>query len=122
MQSQKAGVAFIQRRQTRHPISKHVGYPRRPCRGWRDAEQCIVREMKEEMELDLEGFQLLSVMEFIDRAEYTFSKKANLDIEKIKLHEGQQLKWFTESKLKMLNSPMDSTKLLMIFSKKPRII
>ena len=60
-------------------------------------EQCIVREMKEEMDLDLEGFQLLSVMEFVDRVEYTFWKKANLDIESIHLHEGQQIKWFTES-------------------------
>ncbi|MGB2690682.1 MAG: NUDIX domain-containing protein, partial [Desulfobacterales bacterium] len=30
-------------------------------------EQCIVREMKEEMDLNLEEFQLLSVMEFTDR-------------------------------------------------------
>ena len=52
--------------------------------------------MKEEMDLDLEEFQLLSVMEFVDRVEYTFWKKANLDIENINLHEGQKLKWFTE--------------------------
>ena len=54
-------------------------------------------EMKEKMDLDLEDFQLFSVMEFIDRVEYTFWKKANLDIEKINLHEGQQIRWFTES-------------------------
>jgi 8-oxo-dGTP diphosphatase len=63
-------------------------------------EQCIVREMKEEMDLNLEEFQLLSVMEFVDRIEYTFWKKANLDVEKIDLHEGQQLKWFTESEVR----------------------
>ena len=56
--------------------------------------------MKEEMELPLNSFELLSVMEFDDRIEYTFWKKANLDIEKINLHEGQQLKWFTESEAK----------------------
>ena len=60
-------------------------------------EECIVREMKEEMDLDLEDFQLLSVMEFTDRVEYTFWKKANLNIQSITLHEGQKLKWFTES-------------------------
>ena len=59
-------------------------------------EQCIVREMKEEMNLTLEQFALFSVMEFTDRIEYTFWKMANLDIEGISLHEGQQLKWFTE--------------------------
>jgi 8-oxo-dGTP diphosphatase len=63
-------------------------------------EQCIVREMKEEMDLNLEEFHLLSVMEFIDRIEYTFWKKANLDIQKINLHEGQKLKWFTEFEAK----------------------
>jgi len=63
-------------------------------------EQCIVREMKEEMDLNLEEIQLLSVMEFIDRIEYTFWKKANLDIEKITLHEGQELKWFTQFEVK----------------------
>ena len=63
-------------------------------------EQSIVREMKEEMDLNLEDFHLLSVMEFVDRVEYTFWKKANLDIQSITLHEGQKLKWFTESEVK----------------------
>jgi len=57
-------------------------------------------EMKEEMDLDLEDFQLLSVMEFVDRVEYTFWKKMNLDIESINLHEGQKLKWFTKSEVR----------------------
>ena len=39
-------------------------------------------------------------MEFDDRIEYTFWKKANFDIEKINLNEGQQLKWFTEIEAK----------------------
>ena len=30
----------------------------------------------------------------------TFWKKANLDIEKITLHEGQELRWFTEIEAK----------------------
>ncbi len=63
-------------------------------------EQCIVREMKEEMDLALDQFELFSVREFNDRVEYTFWKKANFDIEKINLHEGQQLKWFTEIEAK----------------------
>jgi len=63
-------------------------------------EQCIVREMKEEMDLTFDSFELFSVKEFTDRIEYTFWKKANLDIEKVNLHEGQQLKWFTEPEAK----------------------
>ena len=49
------------------------------------------------MDMDLEDFQLFSVMEFTDRIEYTFWKKVNLNIDQINLHEGQQLKWFTET-------------------------
>jgi 8-oxo-dGTP diphosphatase len=63
-------------------------------------EQCIVREMKEEMGLYIEGFQLFSVMKYGDRTEYTFWKKWNLNIDKIQLTEGQRLKWFTESEAK----------------------
>lgn len=63
-------------------------------------EECIVREMKEEMDLDIEGFQLFSVTEFDDREEYVFWIKCDLDIEKIELTEGQRLKWFSENEAK----------------------
>ena len=59
-------------------------------------EQCIVREMKEEIGMDLEGFYLFSIVEFDDRIEYTYWKKDNPDIKKIDLTEGQCLKWFSE--------------------------
>jgi 8-oxo-dGTP diphosphatase len=64
------------------------------------AAQCIVREMKEEMDLDLEGFELFSVKEFSDRVEYTFWKRTDLNIDEISLQEGQYLKWFTEQEAK----------------------
>jgi 8-oxo-dGTP diphosphatase len=60
------------------------------------AAQCIVREMKEEMGLDIEGFELFSVREFTDRVEHTFWKRTDLNIDEISLQEGQCLKWFTE--------------------------
>jgi len=63
-------------------------------------EACIIREMKEEMDLTLEEFERFSVVEFTDRVEYTFWKRANLDIEKIDLQEGQGLRWFTELEAK----------------------
>ena len=44
--------------------------------------------MKEELELDIKECELFSVNEFPDRIEYTFWKKANLDIDRIRLHEG----------------------------------
>ncbi|MCJ7772448.1 MAG: NUDIX domain-containing protein [Desulfobacterales bacterium] len=63
-------------------------------------EQCIVREMKEEMGMQLNGFQTFSVEEFDDRIEYAFWKKENIVINEITLTEGQCLKWFSENEVK----------------------
>ena len=63
-------------------------------------QQCIIREMKEEMDLDLSAPQLFSVIEFDDRIEYTFSRKADLVIPDINLMEGQMLRWFTREQAK----------------------
>jgi 8-oxo-dGTP diphosphatase len=63
-------------------------------------EKCIVREMKEEMNLVLDEFELFSKIEFEDRIEYTFWASVDLDIDKIELTEGQKLKWFTRDEAK----------------------
>jgi 8-oxo-dGTP diphosphatase len=62
-------------------------------------DQCIVREMKEELGLDLERFDLFSIKEFRDRMEYTFWKRANLDINALTQTEGQALRWFDREEL-----------------------
>ena len=59
-------------------------------------EQCIVREMKEEMNLTLDDFILFSEIEFEDRIEYTFWARAKFVIDEIELTEGQKLSWFTK--------------------------
>ena len=59
-------------------------------------EQCIVREMKEEMGLDIPVPDLFRVTEFPDRTEYTFWRRMNLNINEIHLTEGQRLQWFSE--------------------------
>ena len=60
--------------------------------------QCIIREMKEELELDLDenDLRLFKKHNMIDRKEYTFWMKTDLDLENNPLHEGQCLKWFTK--------------------------
>ena len=63
-------------------------------------EKCIVREMKEEMNLTLDEFELFSKIEFEDRIEYTFWARADFDIDEIELTEGQKLKWFTKDEAK----------------------
>jgi 8-oxo-dGTP diphosphatase len=65
--------------------------------------ECIVREMKEEIDLNLYDFEEFKIVEFADRMEYVFWKKENLDISKIKLTEGQCLRWFTEDDIKKIN-------------------
>ncbi|MEW6663657.1 MAG: NUDIX hydrolase [Thermodesulfobacteriota bacterium] len=63
-------------------------------------EECIVREMAEEMGMALQAFRLFSVREFEDRTEYTFWKAADLAVDRIRLTEGQCLRWFTEDEVK----------------------
>lgn len=62
-------------------------------------EQFIVREMREEMGIELKDFQLFSTSEFDDRIEYIFWKSEDLDINDIKLTEGQRLRWFSEDEV-----------------------
>ena len=58
-------------------------------------DACIVREMQEEIGVNLVGFQLFERAEFPDRTEYTFWKRENLDIQRLILTEGQELRWFS---------------------------
>lgn len=64
-------------------------------------EQCIAREMKEEMGLEIAGFHLFSVKEFDDRVEYTYWMSMELDIGAVRLSEGQALRWFTEEEVRV---------------------
>jgi len=68
-------------------------------------EQCIVREVKEETEIEIINPKLFKVYEMEDRDEYTFWQKADFEIEDINLHEGQRLQWFSEEEIK--NIPND---------------
>ena len=58
--------------------------------------ECIVREMLEEIEVNVEGCSLFRVYEFSDRTEHVFILHAEFDIENMILHEGQMLRWFTQ--------------------------
>ena len=67
------------------------------------AEECIVREMLEEIEINVEGCRLFRVYEFSDRTEYVFCKPADFDLQKIVLHEGQMLRWFSREEAEQEN-------------------
>lgn len=59
------------------------------------AEECIVREMLEEIEINVEGCRLFGIYDFSDRTEYVFVKPADFEPDHITLHEGQMLRWFS---------------------------
>jgi len=63
-------------------------------------EECIVREMQEEMNLIIHDVKIFSVIEFSDRVEYTFWVTLNFNEDDVNLTEGQRIKWFSETEAK----------------------
>ncbi len=63
-------------------------------------DQCIVREMQEEIGLDIGTPQLFRKYTMNDRVEYTYWQPFTLDIGDIQLNEGQALRWFTENEIR----------------------
>ncbi len=63
-------------------------------------EACIVREMKEEIGLDLDECALFVVTQMPDRIEYTFWKRLELDVAAVELTEGQRLRWFSAAEVR----------------------
>jgi 8-oxo-dGTP diphosphatase len=66
-------------------------------------EETIIREMKEEIGIDLKNFQLFCRKVFDDRIEYTYWKKVNFKLKDITLMEGQMLRWFTRQEAAATN-------------------
>ena len=82
------------------PFPNHWDLPGGRVEPGETPEACIVREMKEEIDLDLEGFGLFVATAMPDRTEYTFWKRGALDISVIDLAEGQRLRWFTAEEVR----------------------
>lgn len=61
--------------------------------------ECIVREMMEEIETDVNRCTLLKVYDFPDRYEHIFFMEMDVDAASIPLHEGQCLRWFSANEL-----------------------
>jgi 8-oxo-dGTP diphosphatase len=64
-------------------------------------EQTVRREIKEEMEIDdLGKIKLFNIFTSENITDYVFWKKINLMPEKIKLQEGQKIKYFSREQIK----------------------
>jgi 8-oxo-dGTP diphosphatase len=59
-------------------------------------EDCITRELLERIEYDLLKPSLFHVFNMPDRIEFTYSCTEDFDISKMPLHEGLELRWFSE--------------------------
>lgn len=62
-------------------------------------EQCIIREMREEIGRDIQKLQLFKKYDMEDRTEFTYWEEAEINIKETNLTEGQRLKWFTEQEI-----------------------
>jgi 8-oxo-dGTP diphosphatase len=62
-------------------------------------EECIRRELLEEIEYDLKQAQLFRVSHLQDSIEHTYWCEDDLDIARTPLHEGQRLCWFSEDEI-----------------------
>lgn len=74
--------------------------------------ECIVREIKEEINLELKDFDYLMTENFPDRIEYVFYKRINLDISGIVLTEGQKIQWFTKEELEKMETVLGVNKII----------
>ncbi|MFA6010416.1 MAG: NUDIX hydrolase [Desulfobacteraceae bacterium] len=62
-------------------------------------DECIVREMKEEIGVDIGAPCLFRVYDFDDRIEYVYVSFCRYQIENLNLTEGQALRWFSEAEI-----------------------
>jgi 8-oxo-dGTP diphosphatase len=60
-------------------------------------EECVIREMKEEIGEEIRAPKLFHVYEYPDRTDYVFWLRRDLEIERLELTEGERLKWFSET-------------------------
>lgn len=62
-------------------------------------DECIARELQEEIEYNLPQPMLFRVFDMPDRLEHTYWRKEDLDVSTTPLHEGQRLRWFSEGEI-----------------------
>ncbi|MGD1700239.1 NUDIX hydrolase [Dapis sp. BLCC M229] len=62
-------------------------------------EECIRREIKEEIEIELGNIKFFQKYNVYEREHYIFWKKIDLELTQIKLNEGQRLAYFSKDEL-----------------------
>ncbi len=62
-------------------------------------EECICREIREEIEIELGNINFFEKYNIYDREHYVFWKQIDLDLTQTKLNEGQRLAYFSKYEL-----------------------
>ena len=77
----------------------------------------VIREMKEELELDMDKAHLKQIMAFPFpyRKQYLFIYKKSIDPSKLKLHEGRKMELFSEKEIRRMKGVAYATRLFFIF-------
>ena len=78
-------------------------------------EECIKREMLEEIELDVGEINFFRSFDLGDRIDYAFWKKIDLEPSKINLHEGQRLAYFTKAEIDKMEIAFQGNRILDAF-------
>jgi 8-oxo-dGTP diphosphatase len=81
-------------------------------------EEAIVREMKEELGLNLKKFQLFKVYDWPEKIETVFHKKLSLNVNKTNLNEGQKIRYFSKDELLSMNLAFHDNRIIRDFFNK----
>ena len=65
-------------------------------------EQCIIREMREEIEFELRDPEPFQTRQDEHGIVHLYWQRADFDLGKTPLHEGQRLKWFSEDEIRSM--------------------
>lgn len=66
-------------------------------------EECLTREMREEMGIELPSLKYFTDKHYPGETEYFFVAQADFEVHAIKLTEGQAIAWFSRDKVRQLD-------------------
>ena len=80
-------------------------------------EDAVKREIKEEIGLDISGFTHFNNFQFGSIFQYIFYKNLNLDLSKINLNEGKDIRFFSFNEIKDLKLAFNMKEIIDKFKK-----
>lgn len=85
-------------------------------------EQCIIREMTEELGVEFKDVSLFQAAQRSYGFEYTFWIKASFRVEEVRLTEGQAIKWFACDEIEQMKLGYEDNAILHdFFQQKPDV-